>query len=650
MILISRTLRPVVALFALALLLTPMARADEASALAVALKHAEALDWPGAVAAAQGAGAVGADIVEWQRLRAGEGDLGEYEAFLARRADWPGLSLLRQEGEIAVGRSLTPARVMQYFDAGAPATGGGALALTRALQAMGRGAEAEAEAVRAWRDLPFEVGDEAEMLALYPQALARAHQARLDRLLWDDKRAEAKRMLGHVSKPWQALAAARMALRAEAANASALVKAVPAEVADDPGLAYERFVWRMRKDLTDDAVALILDRSTSEARLGRPEAWAERRASLARALYRAGKPEVAYKVAASHHLTTGSDYADLEFVAGFVALRGLGDAATALDHFKRLQSAVVTPISVSRALYWQGRAQEAAGDKVAAKAAFTAAARHQTAYYGLLAAERLGLSLDAGILAEDRPSDWRQAAFARSSVLEAALLLAKAGDRTLSKRFFLHLAEGLTDTEMTQLADLALVINEPHIAVLIGKAAAERGLIIPRAYFPVTEMVPDGLAVSRALALSIARRESEFDPDARSKAGARGLMQVMPTTGKLMAGKLGVTFDLGRLSSEPSYNAAMGAGYLRQLVDEFGPSVALIASGYNAGPGRPRRWVTEFGDPRKAEVDVVDWVEMIPFTETRTYVMRVSESVVIYRAKLKGAVGPVRLQAELRGG
>ncbi|EEW24111.1 Lytic transglycosylase catalytic [Rhodobacter ferrooxidans] len=624
------------------------ARADQADALKLALIRAEAKDWPGAQAAAEPAGAVGRDIVEWQRLRAGEGLLGDYEAFLARRPDWPGLTLLRQKGEVAVARSSTPSRVIGYFDGTSPVTGTGALALAQALQAAGRGAEAEAEAKRAWRALSFTAEDQAALLALYPRALAPLHEARLDRLLWQDKPEEARRMLPLVSPGWRALAKARLALRAQADGVTALVKAVPADLAGHPGLAHERFLWRMKQGLEEDAAALILERSGDS--LGDASAWAERRGVLARFLARAGQGKSAYRVASRHGLSEGTDYADLEFLSGFIALRKLDDPETALRHFTRMQAAVSTPISLAKAAYWQGRAEEARGNAEAARGHFSNAARYQTAYYGQLAAEKLGLTLDASLLDNTRPADWREAAFAHSSVLEAGLLLTKAGDRTLAKRFFLHLAESLTDRELAQLADLALTIHEPHIALLIAKQAAERGVIIPRAYFPLTDLVPDGLAVSRALALAIARRESEFDPAARSKAGARGLMQVMPATAKLMAEKLGLPYAVGRLTSDPGYNAAMGAGYLKQLLDEFGPSVAMIAAGYNAGPGRPRRWIGEFGDPRRAEVDVVDWVETIPFAETRTYVMRVTEGLVIYRAKLKGVAGPVRISAELRGG
>jgi soluble lytic murein transglycosylase len=635
-------------LLTLTLALTSPAMADEADDLRAALRYVAAEDWSSAAATASGD--LARDIVEWHRLRAGEGRLGEYEAFLARRADWPGLALLRSEGEVAVARSTDPARVIAWFGADKPRTAKGALALIRALIAQGRTEEAEAEAFRAWTELPFDATDQTYLLDQFGGALAVAHEVRLDRLLWDDDRTgEITRMIPLVSPDWQKLAAARLALRNEAANASALVEAIPAAVANDAGLAYDRFVWRMRKDRTDDALALILERSETAASLGDPAAWAERRAVLARLLMRADRPADAYRVAARHQLTDGADYADLEFLAGFIALRKLGDAGIALQHFANLKAAVVTPISLSRALYWQGRALEDKGDDAGAEAAYRAAAAYATAYYGQLAAERLGLPLDASLIADTRPADWQQSNFAGDSVLTAARLMLAAGDRAGAKRFLLHLAENLDGTELDQLSDMTLAMDEPHLSLAIAKAAAERGIILPRAYFPVTAMVPDGLPVSRALALSIARRESEFDPVVGSSAGARGLMQLMPATAERMAEQTGLDYSVGRLTSDPAFNVAMGSTYLRVLVDEFGPSVALVASGYNAGPGRPRRWITEFGDPRDPDVDVIDWVETIPFTETRTYVMRVVESLVIYRAKLKGSVGPVRVTAELRG-
>lgn len=623
------------------------ARADETSALRTALERASLQDWDNAAVAAEGQ--LSKDLIEWMRLRAGAGKLGDFEGFLARHPDWPGLALMREKGEQAVLRSTDPNRVLAYFADQSPRSPDGSLALVKAYLAFGRAADAETEAIRAWTELEFTAPEEDALLVLMPDALSVAHEVRLDRVLWADRVPEATRMLPRVGGDWRALATARMALRAMQGNASTLVDAVPKSLSDDAGLAFERFLWRMKRDRTADATALILDRSETAAGLGNPSMWGERRATLARALMRAGEPRDAYKVAARNQLFEGQDYADLEFLAGFIALRKLGDADTALKHFSNLKAAVKTPISLSRAAYWQGRAYQAKGENKSAKTAYSEAAQNQTAYYGLLAAERLGLTLDKSLLSDNRPSDWRDASFAGSSVFQAARLLVRAGDRSLGKRFLLHLAESLSAGELDQLADYALEANEPHIAVLIGKQSAERGIILPRAYFPLTDMVPDNLPISRALALSISRRESEFDAAVISPAGARGLMQVMPGTAKQIAPAAGLPYEPGKLTSDPAYNVALGSTYLRKLIEEFGPAVALVASGYNAGPGRPRRWIGEFGDPRRADVDAVDWVETIPFTETRTYVMRVAESLVIYRAKLKGTVGPVRITSELTG-
>ena len=622
-------------------------QAGEVAGLRTALAAAGAEDWAAATAAAEGQ--VSDDIVDWLRLRSGEGQLGEYEAFLQRRPDWPGLGLLREKGEAAVARSTSAERVLAWFNGGQPETVDGSFALIRAYTALGQTDAARTEAVRAWLALSFTAEQEAALLEAYPKALAQVNETRLDRLLWDGEATEAARMLPRVGADWRKLAEARIALREESPGVDAKLKAVPAALSNNPGLAYERFIWRMRKDRYEEAATLIVDSSSSAETLGRPEDWAERRALLARRLLRDGDPRMAYRVAASHHLAGGSDYADLEFIAGFVALRHLGDAQAGLDHFRRLTAAVSTPISLARGAYWEGRALDQLGQTDAARAAFARAAQNHTAYYGLLAAERQGMPLDPEILGRQQYPDWQTASFADSSVLQAAILLQQAGDRALAKRFLLHLAEGLNAQELGQLGEMALSLDEPHFAVLIGKQAAERGIILPRVYYPVTDLVPDGLAVSRALALSIARRESEFDPGVVSPAGARGLMQVMPETARMMATKLGKGFDRARLTSDPAYNAALGSEYLKQLLEEFGPSIALIASGYNAGPGRPRAWVEQFGDPRRDDVDVVDWVEMIPFSETRTYVMRVAESVVIYRAKLKGEVGPIDITGELKG-
>ena len=617
------------------------AQAEDAAALARAMAAIEAKDWAVAVAEGEAAGALSREIVEWHRLRAGEGSFAECAAFVARRDDWPGMPYLRRFCEASLTEA-TAAEVRAWFAPLAPQTGAGALALI----AAGGGA---AEAVRAWRNLPLTEAEQAALLAAHAEALADHHGGRMQMLLDRGLLDQARRMLDLVSANTRAVAKVRIALQANENGVDALLAAVPeGMIAASSGLARDRAAWRMRRGNPEGAIELMLERSGSAEALGTPELWASMRADLARADLRAGNFSRAYRLAAGNRLREGTSYSDLEWLAGYAALK-LGDAATALRHFKALEAAVKSPISVGRAGYWQGRAHEAAGDTGAAAAAYAMAARYQTSYYGLLAAERAGLPPDPALAGTATLPDWREAAFTGSSVFQAAVLLRAAGSGVLAKRFFLHLGETQSDQDLARLARLALDWNDAPLAVAIAKAAADRGQELVPAYYPLSGMERLNLGIPPELLLAITRRESEFDPGVISHAGARGLMQVMPTTGRETAAKIGLAYSLDRLLSDGEYNSRLGSAYIAGLIEEFGPALALVTAGYNAGPGRPRRWMGERGDPRSASVDVIDWVEMIPFDETRNYVMRVSESVAVYRARLSGVSAPLKLTELLRG-
>lgn len=623
-------------------------KADDLPALGRALAAVAAKDWTVAVAEGRASGPLAADIVDWHRLRDGDAALAEYEAFLARRPDWPGLALLRKKGEAVLG-GADPARVIAFFAPQEPQTGTGSLALAAALKATGAAEKAAAEVVRAWRGLSLTAAEHAAFLATYPDILKDHHAGRVVTLLAERRQSEARLMLPLVPAGTREIAAARIGLQEQDKGVDALIAAVPKSLAGSAGLATDRFIWRIRKDRYDDAAALMLERSGSAEALGNPDDWADWRRILARREMRLGDSARAYKLAAQHHLSAGPDYADLEWLAGYIALSKLGDAKTALKHFEAFRAAVASPISVSRAGYWQGRALESLERVDEARAAYAGAAQHQTAFYGQLAAEKLGLPLDPFLAGNDGFPDWRKAPFTTSAVFQAAVLLKAVGERDLATRFLLHLAEGLDGRDIGALAGLALEWGDDNMALLLAKAAAEKGTIWPRAYFPVTGLEKMTLPVPPELVLSIARRESEFNPVVISGAGARGLMQVMPGTAKLMAPEIGEKYQLSRLTTDPDYNAQLGAAYLAGLVAEFGPSPVLVAVGYNAGPGRSRRWIEELGDPRAAGVDVVDWIEHIPFRETQNYVMRVAESLAIYRARLGGKPEPLRLTEELKG-
>lgn len=620
-----------------------------AKAVAKAMVAVEAGDWDLAHTEVAPAGQVGRDIVSWNRLRAGAGDFAAYQEFLQRRSDWPGLPLLRAKGERAIPMTAQPGAVIAYFADQPPQTGIGALRLIAALKSAGKSAAAEAEAVRAWTELSLSEADQVEFLSHYGSLLKKYHGARQDMLLWRGKTTEAARLDAMVSPGQQALAAARAGLMNKVNGVDALVTAVPKALMDDPGLAHARFTWRARKGLTARSIELIQKHSSSAAALGRPEEWADRRRRLAREMMRAGKPKLAYQLANGHFLTSGDDYADLEWLAGFIALSDLDDPATALRHFQRFRVAVDTPISLGRAGYWEGRAYEALGQTEDAQAAYEFGGEYQTSFYGQLAAEKAGLAMDPALTGRESYADFKATAHAQSSVFQAALLFHGAGQPLLFTRFTRHLAESLTPAERGSLAQLALDLNQPFAAVYLAKYAADHGTVLMRPYFPVTDIVDRDLPVAKELTLAIARRESEFYAASQSPVGARGLMQLMPKTGQAMAQKLGLPFELDRLIDDPTYNATLGSAYLAQLIDEFGPALPLVAAGYNAGPSRPRRWSETYGDPRSNSVDAVDWIEHIPFRETRNYVMRVMESLPVYRARLSGKTGPLRLSEELKG-
>lgn len=624
------------------------ATSSEASPQSDALVRAYEAQWSGdwdlAKSEAQG---VGVDIIEWNRLRAGRGSFAEYQSFLKRNPDWPGLPLLAQKGEATIPVDADPNAVLEYLSAYPAQTGVGAVRMISAYEARGMNADAQAQTVLVWNTLPIDAKSEEGLAARYASILAPHHVARTEMLLWAERFDDAARMIPRLPTGWDKLIAATRKLMRDEAGVDAALAEVPGAQADHPVLAHARFEWRVRRGRNEDAMTLLLQRSTGRDGLGNPEDWGNRRRTLARQMMRDGKAQIAYAAASRHGLSAEEDhYADLEWLSGYIALRYLDDPALALDHFNRFRVSVTTPISLGRAGYWEGRALEAMGAADDAAAAYAFGAQFQTAFYGLLSAEKIGRSLDPALTGELRFADYKQAAFMGSSVLKAAVLLDEAGDAPLAARFLRHLGESLSPQELGQLGDLALDLD-PYLAVLVAKFAADQGIVLNRAYYPLHAMAQAELPVEPELALAIARRESEFYPKARSGVGARGLMQLMPRTGAAMAEKLGITgFEEAQLD-DPILNARLGSAYLAQLEEEFGHNIPLIAVGYNAGPSRARDWITRFGDPRGGKVDPVDWIEHLPFRETQNYVMRVAESLPVYRARLHGETGPITLSKDL---
>lgn len=628
------------------------AMAERPRPLGWAMDAMQSGNWDTAMRLARRDGPVAADVIEWHRLRAGRGTYKEVREFLIRRPDWPGEKLLRKRSEraaIIAGREV----VLEFFGEEPAQTLAGVLAHARALEAVGQTGEAEVGVVIAWRTLPMDEASHAIFLKRYGPLLKEHHEARLDAMLWLRRLNDARRMLPLVSDDQVKLAEARIGLQQLGGDVDTLIKAIPKDLQDHPGLAHDRMEWRARKGRGEDAKLLMLARSEKVEGLGEPAAWAQRRRSFARSEMREGDPIIAYELASRHFLTEGSAFADLEWLSGYIALRYLDDPESALDHFQRFNAAVKSLISKGRAGYWLGRAYEATRDAEAAGQAYLAAARYQTSFYGLLAAERVGALFDPALEAPARKGSWRDTPLVERDLFEAGLLLLASGRRDLAERFWTHLAETLPEDEAQWLGQAAVDLEEPHIGVMIGKRAAQRGLTLPSSYYALHPVAEMELPMAPEMVLSIARRESEFDPGVQSGVGARGLMQVMPRTGREVARRIGRSegHTTERMITDPAYNAELGSAYLSFLAAQFRGNVVLMSAGYNAGPSRPERWMQTFGDPRRrnARFDIVDWIEHIPFRETRNYVMRVTESLPVYRARLGLDPLPIPFSKELTG-
>lgn len=641
-------MRLMTALLLLCLVAQPGSAQDSDPGLVSAIQLADQGDFPAAFTQIAAGDAAGHSLLTWLRLRDGAARFEDYIAFMADHPDWPAQADIRAAGERSIPKGYAPADVIAYFASDAPRTGLGALRLAEALKAQGQSEQAEAVVVTAWTDLRLSASGREALLEAFGDVVAPHHAARVDALLWRWRTDEAAAMLPLLDEDMATLVRARIAYIVNDDVASA-VAAVPVALRENAGLAYDRYNWLASRGNRSQAVTLLKAKSTSAEALQEPFRWSGWRRSLARWEMREGRVQSAYDLAANHYMTEGSAFADLEWLAGYIALRYFDDAGLALSHFERVSAAVDSPISSGRAGYWLGRAHAALGDANAAAAAYAQGSKHQTSFYGLLSAEQLGMQLDPSLTGRADIVDWQDSDLLDNPLISSALALLEAGERGAATQFFAHLGRELDAAGIGRLARLMEDRDDPYYAVLLGKAAALRGIIVPSAYFPLHDLAEMELPADPELSLSIARRESEFNFGAGSPVGALGLMQLMPATAREVAGLLDLPFSRPRLTRDWRYNARLGAQYLSMLEAQFGPSPVQIAAGYNAGPSRPETWMDERGDPRQGEVDVIDWIEHIPFRETRNYVMRVTESIPVYQARLTGRTGPVAFTALLLG-
>jgi soluble lytic murein transglycosylase len=592
-------------------------------------------------------------LIEWAYLRSEDGgaDFDRYVAFLEANPSWPSIGMLRRRAEGALWEEKRgPATVRAFFATTKPTAPRGRFALARALLAQGDRTAAQYYVREAWRTDAFGHDLESQALEAFPDLIGQAdHKARMDRRLYANDVETAMRSAHRVGGIAEAIAKARIAVNNKAGNALQLLDGIPGEARHDPGYIFSRIQWLRRHDRIDEAARLMLAAPRDPAVLGDLDEWWIERRLIARKLLDEGDAQSAYQVARDAATPTLENYrGEHQFTAGWIALRFLNNPTTALAHFERISHAITNPITIARCHYWQARALEALGRREEARAHLEAAARHPTAYYGQIARAKLGYG-EMALRRSPEPGAAQRA----SDIVRAVEILYAVNERELLLPFAADLAERSTDAgALAAAAEIMAQHEDARTLLLLAKDALGRDLPLDHYAFPsvgVPHFGAVGPEVDRAVVYSIVRQESAFNPHDVSTAHALGLMQVTPEAGRYVAQKFGVHYDQKRLMSDSVYNMQMGAAELGDLLKDYRGSYILAFAGYNAGRGRVHEWVERYGDPRDPKVDPIDWVERIPFSETRNYVQRVLENLQVYRVRL-GRDSRLLIEADLRRG
>ena len=594
-------------------------------------------------------------LVEWFILRHSEttANFNRYAAFIAANPDWPSAAMLRRRAEARLWQERSDATTVRGFIGDQPASAKGKFALARLLLTEGDREGAARLARDAWRSDELSERAESEGYETFHDLFTREdHRARMDKRIGAKDLAGAKRAAQHLGGDELAIVKACAAVKGKADKAPSALDDVATDARGDLGYTLCRIQWMLAQNKIDDAARVMLAAAPETMALQDTDEWWRVRRTLARKLLDQDKFQAAYDVIRPAAPPANEYYlADYHFMCGWIALRYLNDPMTAAAHFALIDGGQSNPIVLARANYWRGRAAEALGEKAAMRESYQAAARYPTAYYGQLARAKLGLD-QIELHAPSPVLAASDGAPATDERVRAADMLYEIGERDVVRYFVADLAEQSPDVAMLEaLGELTGRRNDAVAMLQVGKSALGRGLALDHYAFPTigiprhSQVAPE---IERSIIYSVARTESAFDQRDKSSANAVGLMQVTPEAGRDTAKRFGVSYDWDRMVSDPVYNTQMGAAELSALLSEYKGCHIMTFAGYNAGRGRVRDWIKAYGDPRDPKVDPVDWVERIPLSETRNYVQRVMENLLVYRVRFDNGTAVASSKSEQR--
>jgi soluble lytic murein transglycosylase len=590
-------------------------------------------------------GAIAAAIAQWRALQQTDAlPFDSYAGFVMAHPGWPNEAANRRAAERQAGNAA-PGSVVAFFRRYPPTTASGNLAYARALMATGARDQAYAAARAAWRSAGLSPTDEAAVVGGFPGALTAEDQdARMDALLWAGQTAAAQRQLSLVSSSRRPVFEARLAFRTNAPNASDLSTSTQELYRTDAGYVADRAVWLRNSGAGPTARAWLARPRSLTTRPANAGEWYEVLATNARGAAADSQWQTAYDIArqlddaypAGTDISTKSyaerdEYTNLAWLGGQAALKRLGRPADAMTLFDRYARGSRSPTVRAKGYYWAGRAAEAAALQPQAAAYYGQAAGYRDQFYGQLAIERTGQPLVAPAPIPSVPiAPAVRAAFDARETVRAVKFLGMIGDWQDQTAFVRQIAaDATTDTDHRLVDELSRTIGRPDLGVMVGRSAMTNGLSEYSAVGFPTVPVPAGYESNWTIIHAISRQESQFDRAAVSHAGARGLMQLMPGTAREQSGKMGLAYSQAALTTDPNLSIMLGSSYFQRVYANYG-SYPLAVAAYNAGGGNVNKWLRANGDPRTGAVDMVDWIEAIPFQETRNYVQRVLENAVVY--------------------
>jgi soluble lytic murein transglycosylase len=579
------------------------------------------------------------NFIQWRHLltKGNQASFFDYKFFIDKNERYPRIGRIKYLAEHKLSvEKISSKKIINWFGDEEPLSGYGKLILGESLIETGKIEEGKKLIKSGWIEAELSKSELRFFRKKYKKYLnANDYIKRADYLAWNGKHWDLKRLLRYLPKDYELLYNARQILISKSYGVDQAITNVPDKLKNDPGLNYDRLKWRRKRGRVDSSLEILLKIKNTKDYMKYPEKWWKEREIIARSLIYKKKYETAYRLTSNHAMTQGADFAAAEWMSGWIALSFLDDPILAIDHFRNFYNNVSYPISLSRGAYWLGKSYENIGDKDSALNWYEEATKYMTTYYGQLASRKIDPNRKFELSLESKIDEKYRKNFYDKDLVRVVYLLDELNKDKYTKHILRFLAQDNIQNGSEPLAaELATKIERYDFAIQVSKIASYEKRFHNKFNYPVisTPIYVNGRKIpENAFILSLIRQESEFDLSANSHAGAKGLMQLMPYTAKIVAKQAKLPYSKSRLTTDPEYNINLGSHYIAGLILEYDGAYPFAIAAYNAGPKRVKYWKKLNKDPQKKQIDYVDWIELIKFRETRNYVQRVLENYNVYR-------------------